>query len=399
MKKLLFVIFLSFASNIGYSQDYGNKASALELCANMGSSNFGTDIRAENALELILNTIGASKRFILLPCENVNNASAFSLKGIRYIFYNKDFMQSIDSGNNWGNLFVLAHEVGHHINNHTLDFVLYATKTIGTITLKQKRQQEIEADEFAGFVLAKLGGSLSEANKVIQSISSNKDDTYSTHPSRNKRLKAVKIGFQKANNQSSQKKYNTKEGIALEYFYKGLDKVNKKDKIGAIADFNKSLESDNNNAEVYYNRGMLYAYEDDYAAISDFSNAIKLNPNEIYGTYYWNRGVSKHQLNDFNGAINDYDKSISLKITNDKYVNRAFVYRCRAGAKASLDDRYGAISDITKAIDLDPNNGGLYYDLAYNKYYLNDFVGACQNARKAEKLGFDASSIIKNACN
>ena len=210
MKKLLFVIFLSFASNIGYSQDYGNKASALELCANMGSSNFETDISAENALELILNTIGASKRFVLLPCENVNNASAFSLKGIRYIFYNKDFMQSIDSGNNWGNLFVLAHEVGHHINNHTLDFVLYATKTIGTITLKQKRQQEIEADEFAGFVLAKLGGSLSEANKLIQSISSNKDDTYSTHPSRNKRLKAVKIGFHKAKNQFKNKQLEEK---------------------------------------------------------------------------------------------------------------------------------------------------------------------------------------------
>ena len=248
-------------------------------------------------------------------------------------------------------------------------------------------------------MLAKLGGSLSDANQVIQNISTNKEDTYSTHPSRNKRLKAVKIGFKSAKNQSIKKNYKTKEGIALEYFYTGLEKSNNKNKIGAITDFTKSIEFDNSNAEVYYNRGMLYAYEDDYAAISDFSNAIKLNPNEIYGTYYWNRGVSKHQLNDFNGAINDYDKSISLKITNDKYVNRAFVYRCRAGAKASLDDRYGAISDITKAIELDPNDGGLYYDLAYNKYYLNDFIGACQNARKAEKLGFDASSIIKNACN
>lgn len=395
MRNLLYILVLL----ISFSSFGQNNKDALRLCSVLQSNSFSSNSAAYDALERILGTIGASKRFVLQPCSNTNNAVATSYRGIRYILYDPDFMNTLNYGNNWGNLFILAHEVGHHINGHSLDLVLYATDAVESVSLAQSRQQELEADEFAGFVLAKLGGSLSEANKLIQSISSNKDDTYSTHPSRNKRLKAVKIGFQKAKNQSSQKNYNTKESIALEYFYKGLDKVNKKDKIGAIADFNKSLEYDNNNAEVYYNRGMLYAYEDDYAAISDFSNAIKLDPNEIYGVYYWNRGGSKHRINDVNGAINDYDKSISIKITNDKYVNRAFVYRCRAGAKGELGDRNGAISDLTKAIKLDPNDGGLYYNLAYNKYYLNDFVGACQDARKAEKLGYDASSIIKNACN
>ena len=395
MKNFLYILVLL----ISFSSFGQNNKDALRLCSVLQSNSFSSNSAAEDSLERILGTIGASKRFVLQPCSNINNAAATSYKGIRYILYDPDFMNTLNYGNNWGNLFILAHEVGHHINGHSLDLVLYAADAVESVSLAQSRQQELEADEFAGFVLARLGGSLSEANKLIQSISLNKDDTYSTHPSRNKRLKAVKIGFQKAKNQSSQKNYNTKEGIALEYFYKGLDKVNKKDKIGAITDFNKSLEYDNNNAEVYYNRGMLYAYEDDYAAISDFSNAIKLDPNEIYGVYYWNRGGSKHRINDVNGAINDYDKSISIKITNDKYVNRAFVYRCRAGAKGELGDRYGAISDLTKAIELDPNDGGLYYNLAYNKYYLNDFVGACQDARKAQKLGYDASSIIKNACN
>ncbi len=395
MKNFLYILVLL----ISFSSFGQNNKDALRLCSVLQSNSFSSNSAAEDALERILGTIGASKRFVLQSCSNTNNAVATSYRGIRYILYDPDFMNTLNYGNNWGNLFILAHEVGHHINGHSLDLVLYAADAVESVSLAQSRQQELEADEFAGFVLARLGGSLSEANKLIQSISLNKDDTYSTHPSRNKRLKAVKIGFQKAKNQSSQKNFNTKEGIALEYFYKGLDKVNKKDKIGAITDFNKSLEYDNNNAEVYYNRGMLYAYEDDYAAISDFSNAIKLDPNEIYGVYYWNRGGSKHRINDVNGAINDYDKSISIKITNDKYVNRAFVYRCRAGAKGELGDRYGAISDLTKAIELDPNDGGLYYNLAYNKYYLNDFVGACQDARKAQKLGYDASSIIKNACN
>ncbi len=395
MRNLLYILVLL----ISFSSFGQNNKDALRLCSVLQSNSFSSNSAAEDSLERILGTIGASKRFVLQPCSNINNAAATSYKGIRYILYDPDFMNTLNYGNNWGNLFILAHEVGHHINGHSLDLVLYAADAVESVSLAQSRQQELEADEFAGFVLAKLGGPISAANQVISKISNNSDDSYSTHPSRNKRLNALKIGFQKAKNQSSQKNYKTKEGIALEYFYKGLDKVNRKDKIGAIADFNKSLEFDNNNPEVYYNRGMLYAYEDDYAAISDFSNAIKLNPNEIYGTYYWNRGVSKNRINDINGAISDYDKSISLKITNDKYVNRAFVYRCRAGVKSKLKDFYGAISDITKAIELDPNDGGLYYDLAYNKFYLNDFVGACQDARKAQKLGYDASSIIKNACN
>ena len=359
MKKLLFVIFLSFASNIGYSQDYGNKASALELCANMGSSNFGTDISAENALELILNTIGASKRFVLLPCENVNNASAFSLKGIRYIFYNKDFMQSIDSGNNWGNLFVLAHEVGHHINNHTLDFVLYATKTIGTITLKQKRQQEIEADEFAGFVLAKLGGSLSEANKVIQSISSNKDDTYSTHPSRNKRLKAVKIGFQKAKNQSSQKKYNTKEDIALEYFYKGYDAQDR---------------GDLNNA------------------ISNYSTAISLNP--TLSDAFNNRALIFRDKRMFKEALEDINIAIKIIKDDDQYYsNRA---RIKMEMSESRDDLsiIEAIGDLTTAISLNPKKSYNYFSRGMCRFRAIGWNTACEDFLKAQSLGEELPPYI-----
>lgn len=30
------------------------------------------------------------------------------------------------STNDWSNLFILAHEVGHHINGHSIDIILYA---------------------------------------------------------------------------------------------------------------------------------------------------------------------------------------------------------------------------------------------------------------------------------
>ena len=50
---------------------------------------------------------------------------AISLKGIRYIFYNREFMSEINSNTNyWSNMSILAHEIGHHINGHTTDALL-----------------------------------------------------------------------------------------------------------------------------------------------------------------------------------------------------------------------------------------------------------------------------------
>lgn len=197
MKKILFTLALlvSFSS---FGQDDINSKDALKLCSVLQLNNFGTDSDAEKALDKILNVIGASKRFVLQPCSNIDNAVATAYKGIRYILYDREFMNSINYGNNWGNIFILAHEVGHHINGHTLDLVLYTANAVESVSLSQSRQQELEADEFAGFVLAKLGGSLSAAKQSISSISSNRDDTYSTHPSRDKRLAAVNEGFNKA---------------------------------------------------------------------------------------------------------------------------------------------------------------------------------------------------------
>ena len=104
-------------------QDYGNSADAIKLCTVIQTNNFGTDAEAAEGLARSMSVIGASKRFVLQPCDNINNAVATSYKGIRYILYDRDFMSSLNSGDNWENLFILAHEVGHHINGHSLDLL------------------------------------------------------------------------------------------------------------------------------------------------------------------------------------------------------------------------------------------------------------------------------------
>ena len=361
MKKLFFLLIL--ISHTSYSQDYGNNTDALKLCSVLKSNNFGTDSMAEGALERILNTIGASKRFVLQPCDNINNAVASSYKGIRYILYDRDFMYSLNRGNNWGNLFILAHEVGHHINGHSLDLVLYAAEAVEPKTLSQRRQQELEADEFAGFVLAKLGGSLSEANKVISKISNNSDDSYSTHPSRSKRLNAVAIGYNKASINNSK----PNELIIFEGVLTSKEAIN------------------------IYNNGVKSEDEGNlYEAIGFYSKSAKLN----YIFSFFKMAMVKQMLGDKDGALND----LSLYINNGGEYPWAFNERARLYYKKELYKE--ALNDYKSVLYYDPNEEFVshpYYSIGHCRAALGDMDGACEDWKMASEKGnkYAANDILK----
>ena len=394
MKKLAFLI--SIILYLGLSklsaQDYGNKVDPLKLCVAIQSNNFISDVEAENALDRILSVIGASKRFVLQPCDNINNAVAISYKGVRYILYDKEFMNSISSGNNWSNLFILAHEVGHHINGHSLDLVLYAAEAVEAETLASKRQQELEADEFAGFVLGKLGASFSETTTVLNSLANDRDDTYSTHPAKSKRLVATSEGY---NNGyvNKVKSYQTKSKVEIadEYFYGGLEKIGREDYYGSISDFIKVIELNYNLSQAYNNMANSKYFLKDYVgAIEDYTKSIAVNPSS--GNPYYGRGVSKSFLDDYNGAIIDFTKAIELEH------NLPVSYVQRGLQKDFSDDYNGAIIDFTKAIELDPNDGYKYYIRGFSKAKLENNKEACHDAQKAKKLGFDSSDLILIVC-
>jgi tetratricopeptide (TPR) repeat protein len=359
MKKLL-VLFIFFAPLISFGQklDYGNSADAVKLCGVVQSSPFINDVEAEDALDKILSVIGASKRFVLKPCKDINNAIAVSYKGIRYILYDSEFINSLSSINDnyWINMFILAHEVGHHINGHSMDLLLYSADLVEKIDLEESRNQELEADEFAGFVLAKLGASFSEASEAVASIPLNADDSYSTHPKKSKRLVAIKTGYNKSTGNPVAYEAISRN-IATEYFY-------------------SALEKDENS--------------DYYGAIADYSKAIEIEPKYIVA--YFNRGYSKAKLNDHLGAVTDYTKTIDLDPKNVK------AYLNRGSSKIELEDYYGSIADFNKVIELDPNRAGAYFNRGLSKAFLFDKKGACKDGRNAKKLGYDASELIKLAC-
>ncbi|MBC5994319.1 M48 family metalloprotease [Pontibacter cellulosilyticus] len=136
----------------------------------------------------IINVIGLKPRFELMPAD-IDNAAAVVYNGKRYILYNERFLDAINNAvhTDWGGVSIIAHEIGHHLNGHTL------TRS------GSNPGDELEADEFSGFVLRKMGASLAEAQAAINLLSDER--TSRTHPGRNYRLEAISKGWRSANEQ------------------------------------------------------------------------------------------------------------------------------------------------------------------------------------------------------
>jgi tetratricopeptide (TPR) repeat protein len=79
----------------------------------------------------------------------------------------------------------------------------------------------------------------------------------------------------------------------------------KKDATGSLADYNRALELDPQNADSYYARGNLKAENHDLnGAIADYDRAIELKPD--YAHAYYNRAVAKKEKGDSAGSDADF---------------------------------------------------------------------------------------------
>ncbi|GAB3857333.1 hypothetical protein GCM10028822_30850 [Hymenobacter terrigena] len=137
----------------------------------------------------ITDAVGLKARFQLRATREVDNAAAVVYDGQRYLLYNPDFLNAVNRAGHtdWAGISILAHEMGHHLNGHTL-------RAGGS-----QPADELEADEFSGFVLRKLGASLAQAQAAMATVAD--DEGSATHPGRTPRLTAISQGWQRANGQ------------------------------------------------------------------------------------------------------------------------------------------------------------------------------------------------------
>lgn len=180
----IFIIFLS--SNVG-AQSF-ERINAEHSCTFFGelapdeeTVAFVAVSEAVKVIDDIVNESGLARNFEVRS-GNVPNASALIQGSTRYIIYNQNFMQSVTNltNNRWGAISIMAHEVGHHLNAHTLSG-------------GSRPDKEIEADYFSGFILQKMGASLDDAQTAMRKIGSDRGS--STHPAKNQRLSAIAAGW------------------------------------------------------------------------------------------------------------------------------------------------------------------------------------------------------------
>jgi hypothetical protein len=155
----------------------------------------------------IMATLGLKPNFLVEPVDDGSIANAAAgvdaRTGERYVVYNPRFVDALNARTNrWAATLVLAHEVGHSLAGHTV-----ATRVTHPALA---RQNELEADEFAGGALARLGAPLDSAAAVIDAIAG-EDDT-PTHPARSARRAALSAGWCRAMKPSTSPRCGASDG-------------------------------------------------------------------------------------------------------------------------------------------------------------------------------------------
>ncbi len=143
-------------------------------------------VQETRIMNAIMGFTGLPQNFKLYR-GNINRAIATSVNKQRVIIYNKALFQSmgvLDSAY-WSAMFILAHEIGHHLAYNLSD-------TAGLATA------ELQADMFAGALLFKMGADSNQVTAVFYRGVISESDANKNRPSITKRMAVVKQSWQDA---------------------------------------------------------------------------------------------------------------------------------------------------------------------------------------------------------
>ena len=203
MKKIFFLCLAAFLSGSCFAQTKALIGSKSFICSYYGEPvrlpltvvNSSDD--AQRAIAAITDVVGLEGNFEIKEAA-VPNAAAIIFNSKRYILYNPRFINGINdaAGDKWAAIAILAHEIGHHLDGHTL---------AGS---GSHPESELQADEFSGFVLRKMGASLEQAQSAIDVLADVGETA--THPAKGARLISIDNGWTKADAQINGKRFVAK---------------------------------------------------------------------------------------------------------------------------------------------------------------------------------------------
>lgn len=349
---------------------------------------YENDIQIDKIIFDITSLIGLEKNFVYVNSPGINNCIALNYEGFRYILYDKSFLNKLSQNKSTKQsvyISVLAHEIGHHLQGHTLK----------NISENDNKLSELEADKFSGFVMAKFGYTLEEAQEAINSL----PQSFSkTHPDKLKRLSAIKEGYeitaQKQNYFIGKIKSELLNTLFIEYFMKGQEDLRNNNMENAIDNFTTSITLNKENnffpialRAIAYSKAKLYSQ-----AINDYKKLenITINDNLAVGDFlYFNRGVTFEKMEDFSKASKDFYKAYELN-ENDKIALMKFaVNQTLSGnyKSAVLAFEFQLTDDDINNSELQPfTKGDIFFYKALSYYETNDLEYAIKYFEKAKKL-------------
>ncbi len=196
----------------------------------------------------------------------------------------------------------------------------------------------------------------------------------------------------------------------------GLVKARQGDHQQAIAEYDKALEVDPNNALAHVNRGVANAkLGNDDAALRDYDRAIELNPKLAYALsnrshLYYKRKDFKKALEDgnvavtygarlpeahinlanarfatgdFEGAIKDYNQAIEM---NPPKNVQAGVFNNRGNVFLAQKNATAAVQNYNRALQLQPDLPDSFFNRALAFQFANNNTQAIEDFRTAARL-------------
>ena len=139
---------------------------------------------------------------------------------------------------------------------------------------------------------------------------------------------------------------DTARNLAAAYYYRGAAHQAKRDFDRAITDYSQAISIDPNDADYLNGRAGAYEAKNDMSrAMADYDQAIQLNPKSVYA--YNNRGATYQRKGDYARASADYGEVTRLQPKNPD----AWAARCWVRAAGGREVQQ-ALSDCNEAIKL-----------------------------------------------
>ena len=124
--------------------------------------------------------------------------------------------------------------------------------------------------------------------------------------------------------------------------------------------------------------GKYMFFQDYQGAISDFNNAIRINPK--YAHSYTLRGIVRFNLGDYPGSIADYTKVLQLQ------PNNALIYNNRGIVRSLNREHKQAIADFNQALKVNPNYAEVYINRGQAYINLKDYQAALKDFDQAIQM-------------